>query len=104
MASTQPTSGMVILVRLVWMLLGPAILLLLAYSLATSQKGWLAPASIAFLVVLVVVVIARWLDPNTSEGEPTTSAHLRRYTVTTIGTGLAAWAVANLLGNHWLAA
>lgn len=84
------------------MFIGPATLLLLAYTLATNQKGWFGAASITFLVILMVVMVSRWFDPQTSEGEPTTSAHLRRYTISTLGAGLAAWLVANLLGNHWL--
>jgi hypothetical protein len=85
------------------MMAGPATLLLLAYTLAENQKGWFAPSSIAFLVVLAAVIIARWLDPQTSDGERTTPVHLRRFTVSTAGIGLAAWVVVNLLGNHWLA-
>ena len=103
MASPPSTSIIGVLSRLFWMMAGPATLLLLAYTLAENEKGWFAPSSIAFLVVLAVVVIARWLDPQTSDGEPTTPAHLRRFTVSTVGIGLVAWAVVNLLGNHWLA-
>jgi hypothetical protein len=103
MASNSSTSFVGILARLFWMMAGPAALLLLAYTLAENQKGWFAPSSIAFLVVLAVVVITRWLDPLTSEGEPVTHAHLRRYTLIVLGIGLTAWAVANLIGNHWLA-
>jgi hypothetical protein len=103
MASDQSTSFLGILARLFWMMVGPAILMLLAYSLTGNAKGWFAPSSIAFLAVLAAVTIARWMDPRTSEGAPTTSAHLRRYTVSTLGIGLVAWVVANLLGNHWLA-
>lgn len=103
MASNQSTSLIGIFARLFWMMAGPAILLLLAYTLASNEKGWLAPSSIAFLVVLAGVVIARWLDPHTSEGEPTTPAHLRKYMVSTVGMGLLAWVIANLLGNHLLA-
>jgi len=103
MAINQSSSLVGILARVFWMMVGPAILMLLAYSLTGNAKGWFAPSSIAFLVVLAAVTITRWLDPRTSEGEPTTPAHLRRYTVSTVGIGLVAWAVANLVGNHWLA-
>ena len=85
------------------MFVGPAALLLLAYSLAGNNNGWFSTQSIAFLIVLVVVIVMRWLDPQTSEGEPTTGEHLRRFTATALGVGLAAWGIANLLGNHWLA-
>jgi hypothetical protein len=102
MAPNQSTSLLVVFARLFWMMAGPAVLLLLAFSLATNQKGWWAPSSIAFLVVLMAVVLVRWLDPNTSDGDPATAAHLRRYTAGAIAIGLVAWTVANLAGNHWL--
>ena len=84
------------------MLAGPAALLLLAFSLAGKKEGWFSSQSIAFLVVLAAVIVTRWLDPQTSEGEPTTGAHLRMFTATAVVVGLAAWAIANMLGNHWL--
>jgi hypothetical protein len=85
------------------MLAGPAALLLLAFSLAGKQDGWFSSQSIAFLVVLAAVIATRWLDPQTSDGEPTTGAHLRMFTATAVGVGLAAWAIANMLGNYWRA-
>ena len=85
------------------MLAGPAALLLLAFSLAGKQDGWYSSQSIAFLVVLTAVIATRWLDPQTSEGEPTTGAHLRMFTVIAFGIGLGAWAIANMLGNYWRA-
>ena len=102
MPSPQSTSSIGIVARLFWMLAGPAALLLLAYSLTGNKDGWLSTQSIAFLVVLGVVIVTRWLDPQTSEGEATTAEHLRKFTMTTLGVGLAAWAVANMLGNYWL--
>jgi hypothetical protein len=101
MASNQSTSLLGVFTRITWMMAGPAILLLLAYSLVTNEKGWLAPSSVAFLVVLIAVVLARWLDPLTSEGETATAAHLRRYTLMALGIGIAVWAIVNVLGNHW---
>lgn len=85
------------------MLAGPAALLLLAFSLAGKKDGWFSSQSIAFLVVLAAVIATRWLDPQTSEGEPTTGAHLRMFTAAAVGVGLAAWAIANVLGNYWRA-
>jgi hypothetical protein len=103
MSSPHFTSPIGIVARLFWMLAGPAALLLLAFSLAGKKDGWFSSQSIAFLVVLAAVIATRWLDPQTSDGEPTTGAHLRMFTVMAVGVGLAAWAIANVLGNHWLA-
>ena len=83
-------------------MLGPATLFLLAGTIAQKGNGWFTPASIAFLIVMVVIVVTRQFDPEDADGEPTTPAHLRRFTVGAIGGGLTAWVIANLLGNHWL--
>jgi hypothetical protein len=84
-----------------WMMLGPGILALLLFNIAGQGRGWLATSSIAFLGVLVAVILARSLDPRNSFGEPSTSADFRRYAVGALGFGVAAWALANLLGSHW---
>jgi hypothetical protein len=103
MSSPHSTSPIGIVARLFWMLAGPAALFLLAFSLAGKQDGWFSSQSIAFLVILAAVIVTRWLDPQTSEGEATTGAHLRKFTVIAFGVGLGAWAIANTLGNYWRA-
>jgi hypothetical protein len=103
MALNQSTSLIELFARLFWLMIGPAILLLLAYAIAANQKGWFAPMSIGFLVVLAGMIMARRSDPHDGAGDPTTLSQLRRYTVCTIGLGIVAWVVVNLLGNYWLA-
>jgi hypothetical protein len=103
MTLNPSTSFIGIFVRLFWMMIAPAVLLLLAYSLTQNAKGWFAPSSIAFLAVLLACLLARRLDPLTSEGTPTTSTHIRRYTIGLLSIGLSVWVIANLLGRYWLA-
>lgn len=98
------SSGLVAFARLFWMAIGPTILFLLAGTVAKNGIGWFAPASIAFLITLPVVIAARWFDGDNSYGDPTTPAEIRTYTAGAIFVGLALWVVANFLGNHWLAA
>jgi hypothetical protein len=102
MPENQASSGVVVMARLVWMFIGPLVLLGLAYAMASEQRGWLAAQSIAFIVILGLVVVCRWADPLTSDGEPTTREHLRRYALRTFLAGGFAWALANLAGNHLL--
>ena len=104
---TPTTSPLVILARVYWMMLGPLLLALLAFTIIDRGNGWFTPADLAFLVVLGGLLLARWLEfrggnPQTSTGEPATPAHLRRYVCGAVLLGFAAWGVANLLGNHWL--
>lgn len=97
------SGGLVAVARLFWMMLGPALLFLLAGIIAKNGNGWFAPASIAFVIILIGVIVARWSDPETGYGDPTTPADLPKFTVGTIVVGLITWLLANALGNHWLA-
>jgi hypothetical protein len=100
MEANRP-SGWLAFARLFWMAVGSALLFLLAGTVARNGVGWLAPASLALLAVLPVMIVARWLDSHNSYGDPTTPAEILRYTVGIIMVGLAVWGVANLVGNHW---
>lgn len=109
MTPTQPpTSFHAILSRVFWMLLGPVVLAILTYTIISKGSGWFTPADFAFLAVLVFLLLARWLEFRggnalTAFGEPATPIHLRRYALRASALGLAAWVVANLIGNHLLA-
>jgi hypothetical protein len=100
-SSNETTSLRQVIVRMVWMMLGPGVLALLLFNIAGQGKGWGATSSIAFLVVLVGVILARFLDPRNSFGEPSTTAGFRRYAIGALGLGVAGWALANLLGIYW---
>ena len=100
-SSNETTSIRQVIARTFWMMLGPGVLALLLFNIAGQGKGWLATSSIAFLVVLGGVIIARALDPRNSFGEPSTTADFRRYVVCALGLGVAAWALANVLAIHW---
>lgn len=94
-------------VRVFWMGLGPLILALILYEILTRGGGWFTPIDFGFLIVLSALPVARWFEfrngnPLTSTGVPATSAHLSRYVIGVVSLGLAAWIVANLLGNYRL--
>jgi hypothetical protein len=69
-------------------------------------KGWSSAADVAFGVVLLAVVFARWREyragGQTADGQPVTSAQVRRFTIATLGMGIAVWAVTNAIGNYWM--
>lgn len=100
-SSNETTSLRQVIVRMFWMMLGPGVLALLLFDVAGQGKGWGATSSIAFLVVLVGVILARSLDPRNSFGEPSTRTQFRRYALGALSLGVAAWALANLLGIYW---
>ena len=78
-----------------------AILLLSAGIIAQNRSGWFSPSSMVFLISLFGIVVARWMDPTTGIGEPSTPAHVRRFAVTVILGGLTAWVSVNVLANYW---
>ncbi len=103
MDPSPSTPVLVGLLRLFWIFFGPAILFILAFGITSRPAGWLGMASLAYLVVLGAVIVARRLDPRDSLGDPASPAQVQRFTIATLVVGLTVWGVANGLGNHWLA-
>ena len=104
--SIESQPGGSCLSRLLWMMIGPMILMLLTVNIINSGSGWLTAADVAFFVVLGIMLLARWFDfragnPRTISGDPATPRHLRRYLPLTLVIGLGVWAAANAIGNHW---
>lgn len=102
MESRQSTTLAQVIARLFWMFIGPATLALLAIILIDKGVGWFAPQSIAFLVVVVAVAIARWIDPlDLDTDKPAAPGQVPRHMVISLIVGSAVWAVANWLGTYW---
>lgn len=104
---TKGTTLGVATARVFWMMAGPLVLAILAYNIATTGGGWLIAMDVAYLVILALVLAARWLEfrtghGQTAEGEPLTAEGLRRYMTLALCVGLAVWVGANLIGNVWL--
>jgi hypothetical protein len=99
-------SALVLLGRTIWIMFGPMLLTANLFFILTMH-GWRTAADIAFLVTLVAMILGRCLEhlggkPQTSTGEPSTPADLRRYILFTAVGGLALWLVANLIANYLL--
>lgn len=104
MPADGPTSGSC-LPRLIWFMIGPMALLMLALLIAEKRGGWTGPASLAFVGVLIVTILARWLDyrggnAQTAEGTPATAFHTRRFVIGASLVGLVVWCLANLIGSR----
>ena len=103
MHTRQTTTALDLFARLLWVMVGPFALALLALSIARNRGGWLSPPSLAYFPVLGTTIFGRWLEfrgghPMSATGEPATEAHLRRYLIGAATLGLAVWIVANSLG------
>jgi hypothetical protein len=97
---TNRSSGFLGLARLFWIMGGPALMLFLAAVMVQRGGGWYAPASVAFLVVMIAVAAIRRLDPHNGYGEASAPEDLRKHAIVTFGMGLIVWIIANLLGNQ----
>jgi hypothetical protein len=93
--------------RLTWIMLGPMAALVILVNIASRQTGWLTGLDAAFGAVVGLMILGRWVEQRsgcatTSTGEPATLEQCKRYTVLVLLGGAAAWAAANVLGNHLL--
>jgi hypothetical protein len=109
MATAPGTSGAAVLGRVFWMLLGPALLLVLTVVIISQWSGWVTGTDVAYFIILGLMVLGRWLEfrsgtPLTATGEPATPAHLRRFIIGVLVGGTAVWVAANLLGQQGAAA
>jgi hypothetical protein len=97
MESNQSNSAFAAVARIFWMFLGPGILFLLAYNIAQKNEGWVTPFSIAFLVILVLVIAARQVDPFDSYGEPRLPGVVWGFTFGAIVVGLLLWGIVHMI-------
>ena len=103
---TEPTGATPVLLRLIWMVLGNMALLVSATLVA---KGT-APVVTDFVFFAVVggMIAARYVDitmfkGQTSECEPATLAHWRRYAILLALVATAMWALARVAASRgWM--
>jgi hypothetical protein len=106
MATQSVTTGPVLIARSVWMMFGPALLLILAFKIMQVGNGWFTAADWVFFLVLGATILARWFEfqkgePIDATGEPAKPRDLPRYAAVTACIGFSVWVVANLIGNYW---
>jgi len=101
-APPEITSIGVLAARVVWMLMGPLALLVLAYGIVRAGPGWRTAWDAAFLIVVALMIGARWVEQRsgtatTVTGEPASPVHFRRYVRVLLPVAAAGWIAANLL-------
>ena len=105
--TTEPvTSGLLVITRSYWMMLGPAFLFILAFQITRGDIGWFSIVDGVFFVMLGGILIARWYEfykgqPLDSFGEPAKPGELRGFVVRTLLIGLGVWIVAKLVAVFW---
>lgn len=104
MAASHTTAPSAALGRIVWMMLGPLLLIVAGFAIVSSDDGWTAFSDIAYLVILAAMLVGRWLEfrggqPERADGAPATASDLTRYLLLAPLVGIAGWILANLVGN-----
>ncbi len=99
------TSVTVVLARIMWTLLGPAMAGLAIIRIVTRGDGWFTPLDAFYGVVVALMLGGRWIEQRsgaatTVTGAPSTPRHFRRYAILLLLVTAVAWVVANLIGNH----
>jgi hypothetical protein len=94
--------------RLTRLFVGPLVLILIIWALASKARGWLSGLSAAFFVVLGVTILARWVEQRsgaatTMTGHPATTEQCKRYTLVLLVAAVIAWLAANLVGTYLIA-
>jgi hypothetical protein len=88
------------------MFLGPMLLLLVAIGIFNRGGGWFASTrSLLFLGLLALLLVCRWAEfhagnATTSDGDPATPEHLRRYIAVAGLIGIGIWIAVNLIGAY----
>jgi hypothetical protein len=92
--------------HLTWFFVGPLALLLMLFSIARAETGWVTILDAVFFALVGLTVWCRWYDQRsgqatTSYGEPATEADCRRYMLRMPVVAGVAWIAANVIGNHF---
>mgnify|MGYP007050452459 CR=1 FL=1 len=100
-------SATVLLGRLIWMMVGPVMLVYVTYSIISSGEGWLTPWDFAYAVIALLMLGGRWIEQRsgaamTVMGNRSTPEHFARYVRILLPAAIGAWIIANVVGNHLL--
>jgi hypothetical protein len=102
-AATSSTTGS----HVFWMVAGPFLACALLGSIVLSGSGWLTGLDLGFLIVVVLMLVARWIEQRSGQatdayGELSTWADFRRYVIVLPIVAIVVWIAANVVGNHFL--
>jgi len=105
--STPPTglTGSGCLIRMLWFLAVPAVLLLSAAIIVQQHRKPFSAADAVFFGTVVLAAVIRYLDIRFFRGEtvtggPATMRHWRRYAILLILVSLVVWAAAHAVGHY----
>lgn len=91
-----------LLVRVFWVLLGNAILLISAIFIIQDENWKFHASDVVFWVTVAALLLARYLDikfygDSTSEGRPASMSHWRKYAAVLLIISTAVWVLAHVI-------
>ena len=91
------------LLRLFWLLLGNALLVIVALQILVREWGGFSGLDVAYWSVVLLLLAARYADVRyfkgtTAEGKPSTLGDWRRYAFILVLSAGAVWLAVHLLG------
>lgn len=91
-----PTSITAIALRILWMIVGNAALVISGFWILQVRDAFFSVADATYGAAIPLLIVARYLDiarfgGSTAYGEPATMAHWRRYAAAVLGGAVAAW-------------
>ena len=105
--STPPTglTGSGCLIRMLWLLAVPAVLLLSAAVIVQQHRKPFTAADAVFFGTVILAAVIRYLDIRffggaTETGDPATMHHWRRYAILLILVSLIVWVAAHAVGHY----
>jgi hypothetical protein len=108
MVTIRSDSQLLVVGRIFWLMMGPAILLLSAILILNSpRRGWFTAPDFVYWTALIGMMVGRWIEhqgenPRNGLGEPATANDLHRYITATAIVGTVVWVAANLVSNYVL--
>lgn len=91
--------------HLLWLAVGPILLILGGFLIAKEGAGWFSPLSLGYLAVAILIILARWFETrsgkgSTSTGDPLTPENFRSYLKRFIPIAIAVWSLSNIVGKY----
>jgi len=104
MQTTQAKPFGALLYPLIWVVLGPFMLLLTAVSIALARGGWMSIKNLMFGLLLLATLLGRWSDfckggRKNSSGDFLPESRMWEYTTSTVMLGVTLWVTANVFGH-----
>jgi len=101
------SSFIVLMGRLMWFIIGPAVLTFITVGIVTRGPGWLSARNAFYWVCVLLMIAGRRREQSSgcatlATGDPASWQDYQRYVRILMPLTAVIWLIANVLGNHLL--